>query len=124
MGVIQEFRRERIKLRVQFFYDAVKVVERAYLIKDGELLGNSKRPTRVEAKKVLMFLCYMNGLPMEQIVELFKENGYSPKYDTFRKGLVELEHKVATENYYHELIYNLYEECLLMESGQKLAEHQ
>jgi len=124
MGVIQEFRKERRTLRVTFFYDAVRIVEKAYALKSGELLEKSKKPMRVEAKKILVLLCYMNGLPMSYILELLRENGYKPKRETIMNGLTELEHKMATDNYYHELIYDLYEQCISMESGLKLAEHQ
>ena len=123
MGAIEEFRKERRTLRLSFFYDAAKVVEDAYAIKKGDLFKPSKRPTRVDARKTLVFLCYMNNMPMRYIMELMSEQGYEPKIETLNKGIAWLEHKMATDNYYHELIYDLYEQCISMESGKKLAEH-
>jgi len=123
MGVIEEFRRERRELRLAFFYDAKRVVEEAFAINEGDLLKPSKRPIRMDAKKTLFFLCYMNNMPIKYIKELLDNEGYHPKRETITEGISSIEHKMATENYYHELIYDLYSKCASLESGKKLAEH-
>ena len=123
MSVITEFRNERKFLRLSFFDDVVDVVAESFTITREQLFSKSKKPIVVDARRSVMFICYINSMPISYIKNLMASNGFDPKSDTIKRSLAYMEARMAKDNYFHEMVYELYNLCLTREPGKKLREH-
>lgn len=123
MSVITEFRNERKFLRLSFFHDVIDVVAESFSITEEQMFSKSKKPILIDARRSVMFICYMNSMPVSYIKNLMATKGYDPKSSVVKRALAHMEDRMANDNYFHEMIYDLLDQCTKREPGKKLQEH-